>query len=282
MPEIAPTDLSEPALARVAALLCEVFPNAAPIDAAYLHWAYAANPMGTAICCDARDAGALVAHLGGRALEARVEGAPARGLLIHHAATRASQRGRGLFGALLEAIARAGQGAGYDFLIAVANAQSAPIFVAQHGFQALGALDVSLGLGLPPQPIGAAPAHFEAVLGERALAWRLARPGADYRVRRAGEELQLLAPTGRLGAWVELGWIPLAAAPAGLPVLASAPRLGARIGLDPRPRARAWPALRVPLRLRPSPLELVFRDLRGVRRLDRARTAFRVLDFDAY
>jgi len=282
VPELAPTELSGAGLARAAALLCEVFPAAPPVTPDYLRWAYAENPMGPAVAFDAREAGELVAHLAGRALVAVLEGREQRGLLVHHAATRASQRGKGLFGALVEAIAEAGCARGCDFLIAVANAQSAPLFVARHAFQALGPLDVWLGLGLPPAPVAGARSGFEPLWSEAALAWRLARPGSDYRVRRTGELAQVVAPAGRLGAWVELGWLPARTLPPSLRALGPGPKLGASIGLGARRRARAWPALPVPRRARPSPLELVYRDLRGRERLDRSSCAFRALDFDAW
>ncbi len=282
MVEIAPTDVSAAGLRRIAALLREVFPNARGIDPEYLGWDYALNPMGTAVAFDARDGDAVVAHMAGRALVARFEGREERGLLIHHAATLEAQRRQGRFGALLEAIAEAGSRTGFTFLVAVANARSAPVFVARHGFQPLGPLDVALGVGLPPRWEEAAPTQLEPVWNPDPLAWRLRRPGADYRVRRLGDSAQLLARTARFGPWMELAWLPAHTLPPQLRALTPALRLGAWIGLEARRREGLWPAVGVPLRLRPSPLELIFRDLAGQRRLERGLVAFRALDFDAY
>ena len=281
MAEIAPSDFSAAGLRRISALLADVFPSAHALDPDALAWSYTSNPMGHAIAFGATDAGALVAHLAARPLVVRFEGREERGLLLQHAATHATQRGRGLFGALIEAIAAAGARAGFGFLLSASNAMSAPIFVGRHGFQALGPLDVRVGLGLAPPWSGKAELQLETVWSPDALAWRLRQPGADYRVRRVGDAAQVLARTSRFGPWMELAWLPAHAVPV-LPAPDRAPLLCAWIGLDPRRRARPWAALPVPLRLRPSPLELVLRDFSGRRRFDRARSAFCALDFDAY
>jgi GNAT superfamily N-acetyltransferase len=282
MVEVAPSDFAAAGLARIAELMQSVFPSARHLDAAALAWHYRENPLGPALAFDAREGETRVAHLAGRPFAARLFEREERGLLIHHAATRAGHRGRGLFGALVEQIVQAGRGAGFGFLAAVANASSAHLFVRHHGFQALGPLEVALGLGLPAPFVGAAAAQLVPQWSPRALAWRLRAPGALYRVRRAGEQGQILTRAGRLGAWLELGWAPAAWIPAEIAPLAGAPLLGAWIGLDPRRRARRWPALVVPVRLRPSPLHFVFRDLVGERRLERDRISFSALDFDAF
>jgi hypothetical protein len=282
MAEVAPSELSAAGLARIAALLRDVFPSARGIDPAYLDWGYTANPQGRAVAFDAHEADALVGHVAGRALVARIDGHEERGLLIHHAATRAGQRGRGWLGAGIEAVAAAGREAGFGFLLGVANAKSAPVFVGRYGFQGVGPLDVRLGLGLPPPFRGEHSVQLETRWSPPAIAWRLAQPGADYRVRRLGDAAQVLVRSGRAGPWLELAWLPVESVPPALPAPQPGPRLGAFIGLEPRRRARPWPALHVPLRLRPSPLELIFRDLAGRRRLDHARIAFCALDFDAY
>lgn len=282
MTEIAATALTLAGLARVAALLREVFPAAGHLTDTYLRWDYAENPMGAAIAVDARDGETAVAHLAGRALIARWAGRETQGYLIHHAATRASHRGQRLFGALLDAIASQARTRGAGFLIAVANAKSAPIFVARHGFAGLGALDVELGAGLPPRPRETSECDFEPVWSREAIAWRLARPGAAYRARRVGDSLQCAAPTGLLGAWVELAWVRGDAIETAPQAFAREPWLGARIGIGSGRRSGRWAALPVPRRLRPSPLELVFLDLAGARAPERSRTSFGVLDFDAF
>jgi GNAT superfamily N-acetyltransferase len=280
--DLVATELDDVGLARAAELLRDVFPAAAHLDPAYLRWSYAGNPMGEAIALDARAGEAVVAHLAGRALIARWGGREVRGYLIHHAATRASHRGQELFSRLLAGVGEQARARGAEFLIAVANASSAPIFVSRHGFQDLGPLDVELGVGLPPRFGAPVELAFEPLWNSAALTWRLARPGSTYRARRVGDAIQFAAASGLLGAWVELGWARAEALETVPPTFEELPRLGARIGLDPRRRQRPWPALPIPRGLRPSPLELVFRDLLGSRGLRSSHLSFSALDFDAY
>ena len=61
----------------------------------------------------------------------------------------------------------------FGFLLSASNAMSAPIFVGRHGFQALGPLDVRVGLGLAP------PGLAKQSCGSRRCGARARSPGGS-------------------------------------------------------------------------------------------------------
>lgn len=262
-------------------MLAEAFPRARHLDPRYLAWDYAENPAGRAIAFDALEAGRPIAHLGARALRARLAGRSERGLLIHHAATLPEARGRGLFTALGDAILRAGAEAGFGFVLAVPNGRSVALFERRLGFQYLGTLDVRVGLAsAAPDRRPAPPLALEPEWDAAGVAWRVRRPGSAYRARRSGGSCRLHARAAP-GVWLEVAELPEALVPADVPELATWSPLRAWIGLDPARRS-GW-QLPVPVRLRPAPLHLVFRDLgEGARRLHARRIRLCAFDFDAF
>jgi hypothetical protein len=114
------------------------------------------------------------------------------------------------------------------------------------------------------------------------LAWRLAPPGAPYTVRRRSGRCEVWADSGSFGIPVLLGEETDPAAGARLPAFGARSPLRAWAGLDPARRFRWRPYAGVPLRLRPSPLQLVFRPLAAETLPARGRVRFEALDFDAW
>ena len=278
-------DATPGSIAGVARLLAAVFPTAPRLDADWLSWGYLRNPLGPSISCTAQAEDRVVAHVGGRLLRARLApGAPpASGILVHHAATEPGFRGRGLLVELVEAAVARAADAGAEFAVAVLNRNSFHAFVRRAGFTALGPLSVRVGVGPPPgRECAAPPADFEPVREPAWLAWRLAPPGSPYRARRRPAGCELWADSGSLGIPVLLGEASDPAAGERLPLFSARSPLRAFVGLDPA-RRRGVAYAEVPLRLRPSPLELVFRPLgSGVVAPDPARVRFEALDFDAW
>ncbi|HYO58518.1 hypothetical protein, partial [Archangium sp.] len=117
------------------------------------------------------------------------------------------------------------------------------------------------------------------------LAWRLANPSRAYRLRQRGESVRVEAPTGKAGIQAILGDFPRPLCPTSLehtaPFSPNPVRLW--LGIDPSRRFQRSLYPPIPERLRPSPLNLIYRDLSGKRpSLDVSRLRFRALDFDAY
>jgi hypothetical protein len=282
--ELRAGEASPEAVAGATALLAEVFPRARHLDLAGLTWDYLGNPLGRSLLAQGFDGDRIAAHLAGRRLRATLRGAAVTGVLVHHAATHAAFRRRGLLLQAIEALLARAHDAGAAFALAVVNRNSVRAFVGAGGFVALQPLTVrlalgSLRLGAPAEsPVDFAPHHDPGW-----LAWRLAAPGARYAVRRSGPCAEIWSDSGLFGVPVLLGDVPSDAVASRLPDFASRSPLRLWAGRDPARRLAAPLSVALPLALRPSPLHLVFRPLEAggvVPAPDRVR--FDGLDFDAW
>jgi hypothetical protein len=213
-----------------------------------------------------------------------VEGREAQVLLSLNTATHPDYQGKGLFTKLAAATFEAGAAAGFDGVYGVANANSTPGFVRKLGFQLVRPLEARVGLGTLSHGPKAAPAQlsFERSWSAESLAWRCANPHNPVHRRASGKRQQFYAAAFglRLPAYAELG--AGIGAPAGA---AAAPLSPVRllIGLAPDANASWWNYASIPQRLRPSPLNLIYRSfVPRVAQLDPSRIQFSFLDFDAY
>jgi len=286
---IAPIQNDQATLARYGALFAACFPGADKFTPAYLAWLYAANPDGAAVGMDAWDGERLAAHYVCIPARAWVEGREVLVLLSLNTATHPDYQGKGLFTKLAAATFEAGAAAGFDGVYGVANGNSTPGFVRKLGFQLVRPLEARVGLGTlshgPKAP--SAQLSFERSWTPQALAWRCANP--HNRVHRRGggaarQQFYAAAFGMSLPAYAELDADsagPVAAGSAGSAAPLSPLRL--LIGLAPDANARWWNYASIPQRLRPSPLNLIYRSFAPrVSALDPARIQFSFLDFDAY
>jgi GNAT superfamily N-acetyltransferase len=283
----APLQYDAALLARYGDLFKACFPMTDKFTPAYLDWLYAANPDGRAVGFDAWDGERLAAHYVCVPARAWVEGREVPVLLSLNTATHPDYQGKGLFTTLAAMTYEAGQAAGFDGVYGVANANSTPGFVRKLGFQLVRPLEARIGLGglhhaaKPP----ADALSFERHWSGAALRWRCANPHNPVFVRRGGGKLRFHAAAAghKLPAYAELddaqaGNTPTAADAA--PMLSP---LRLFIGLAPDVSSRYWNYASIPMRLRPSPLNLIYRSFTPrVAALDPARIAFSFLDFDAY
>jgi GNAT superfamily N-acetyltransferase len=280
-----PVRYDEDALRAYAALFAACFPGASKFTPTYLRWLYADNPDGHAQGYDAWDGARLAAHYVCVPAQAHVGGETVRVLLSLNTATHPDYQGRGLFTKLASMTYERAGGQGYDAVYGVANANSTPGFLRKLGFQLVRPLEARLGwggVGTRAHGLGTA-ASFERVRTPAALAWRCANPDNPVRMRRAGALWRFdAAALGVARAYGEL------ALPAGADWRAPPAPSGwapARLYLglvpDAERRFTGYPA--IPARLRPSPLNLIYRSLSGrVAQLDPTAIRFTFLDFDAY
>jgi GNAT superfamily N-acetyltransferase len=289
----APLRTDAGALASYGELFKACFPMTAKFTPAYLDWLYVANPDGRAVGYDAWDGERLAAHYVCVPARAWVEGREVPVLLSLNTATHPDYQGMGLFTKLAAMTYEAGQAAGFDGVYGVANANSTPGFIRKLGFQLVRPLEARIGLGgLQHAPKPPAPTlSFERLWSEAALRWRCANPDNPVFVRASGGRLRFHAAAAghMLPAYAELDDAQLgdtqmsaafARANAKAPVLSP---LRLFIGLAPDTSSRYWNYASIPLRLRPSPLNLIYRSFTPrVAALDPARIAFSFLDFDAY
>jgi GNAT superfamily N-acetyltransferase len=247
-------------------------------SAAALAWRYRDNPAGTVVGADAWDGETLAAHYVTCPLEAKIDGAAVKGLLSLNTATHPDYQGRGLFTTLAERAYALGAEAGYAFVIGVANANSTPGFLRRLAFEDVGRLQAGVLARLPLR-FSDAEVQYQGAWREELLAWRLANPDGRYTVARRGDLLGVWAathlPLVQCGAFLpdaESGW-PRGGAPMAATLF---------VGLEPRMNLSGF--LPVPERLRPSPLNLIWRTLgtAAPAALRREAVALNFLDFDPY
>ncbi len=267
-------------------LFAACFPGAHHYTADYLCWLYRENPSGAVVGFDAWEGGELAAHYACVPARLLVGGRTCRALLSLNTATHPSFQGKGLFTKLAAATYEHAKSIGFDCVYGVANANSTPGFVRKLAFQLVRPLEAQLGLGrLGIEDIGGlcAEVAFRRLWNLDELKWRRTNPANPVRLTQLGPgHYGAAAATHRYGiqAW---GEIP--APEDGPPSGCEPARLGPRLFLGLLPDARRYRRLYrdIPHRLRPSPLNLIYLDLRqGVPSIDPERICFSFLDFDAY
>jgi GNAT superfamily N-acetyltransferase len=280
--EFRPIQFDQASLAQYCALFAACFPGSDKFTPAYVNWLYCANPDGRAVGYDAWEGERLAAHYVCVPALARVNGAEVRVLLSLNTATHPDFQGKGLFTKLADQTFQAGADQGYDGVYGVANANSTPGFIRKLGFQLVRPLEARVGMGRlhlsgPPS----APLSFERVWNSASITWRCANPNNPVRWRTAGTQVQFHAPALMAGlpAYAELAQADVSLAGGGGMLMP----LRLFIGLAPDQVASYWNYASIPQRLRPSPLNLIYRSfVSRVVALDPALIRFSFLDFDAY
>jgi GNAT superfamily N-acetyltransferase len=279
--ELRPLDLSPAGVEEISRLLLEVFPAATHLTPAYIDWMYIRNPVGRAIGANAYRGGRAVGHYVTIPLRARLFGAEARGVHSLNGAVHPDHQGKRLYAQLGSMTHDWLQAQGWEFAIGVPNANSTHVFAKTFGFQLVCALQARLGVGPIRRAGERSQTDYERIWDEPTVRWRLDNPSARYTYRRRGGCCEVRAPTGRPLIRALLGEIDSAWAPPEGERGDAATTLF--IGADPDIRWSRSPYWNLPRRLRPAPLNFVFRDLSGrERRIDPARLRYSALDFDAY
>ncbi|MBI5815635.1 MAG: GNAT family N-acetyltransferase [Nitrospinae bacterium] len=276
--------LTDEEIGKTVSLLKVVWPDAG-FTREYINWLYRENPSGRAEIFNAWDKGEIVAHYAAIPVKARLFGELEKGLLSLNIAVSPAHRARGYFKALGSRTFESACERGFGFAAGVANANSTLLFRRQLRFQLVCPLDVKIGAG----PIARSPGrggeerdYIQSWDGQT-LSWRLRRPGAKYRcIKRVGS-MSVFAHTGKYGIWAVMNDIdPAGVAPPEAGHLRWNP-LNVWIGLNPEYDWAKSAYINLPERFKPSPLNLIFRDLTGRGRvLDPQKTVFSLLDFDAY
>lgn len=266
---IEPIDISNEGLRKVANLLQECFPEATKFTEAFLKWQYVDNPCGKVHGFNAVINGEIAAHYATIPVEYTISGRNRKGLLSLNTATSVNHRGKKLFKTLAEKTFETAKMAGYDFVVGVANANSTHGFVNKMDFQLIAPLVVKVGLGMVKGDSNAA--ELMAVKSDNWLNWRLSNPEHRYTVGTTG----IYSETIKLGLRAVLSTCKTSTEKAiwGFKLW---------IGLTPNLHTSAL-VFNFPDKLKPSPLNLIFRDLAGnIGAIDPEKVHFDLLDFDAY
>lgn len=264
---------------RVSKLMRQVFPKARHLTARYFEWHYGQNPDGQAIGCNAFQGDELVGHMAAHVFPCRLEGVERRGMYTVNGSVHPLHRGRRLQSRISAAMFDEAARLGYAFCLATGNKWSTGPLLTR--FKMLRPLDARLGFGLPERGEPGRPPSFERSWSDQAISWRLANPEGRYSAIRSGDRAAILAATGLPGLGAILYQGRGLESPAGLGPAPGPMRLW--LGLDPGLDWKGSAFLPIPMRLRPSPLNLVYKDLTGGDFLpDPDRIVFSGLDFDAY
>jgi GNAT superfamily N-acetyltransferase len=282
--DIRPISLSSEHIAETARFLRLVWPKALHITAAYLDWEYNQNPCGAALGFNAFRNGEMMAHCVVQPLEARLHGETRRGVLSLNAATHPDARRQGLYFDLVKRTYAKAAEAGYEFGVAVTNHRSTAGFVKHVNFECLGPLDVRIGIGLPWRRTHAPAPEFEKLWDPETLAWRLANPSMSYRIapKEPSDQTLVYGPAGFPGVQIIMGAFPKSSIPHASDFKShgtSLFRLWA--GFDPAVDWRRSPFLPLPMALRPSPLNFIFKEM-GHGKPAPGQIRFTPIDFDNF
>ncbi len=282
--EFKPLAFDALALSQYAGLFARCFPPSANFSVAYLDWLYCKNPDGLAIGFDAWDGDRLAAHYVCVPATVKVAGREVKALLSLNTATDPDYQGKGLFTQLAKLTYDAAAVAGVDCVFGVANANSTAGFVRKLGFNLVQALDARVGVGTlgVDWELARRNTAFARVWTSQGLQWRCHNPKNPVFLQSANGLFQCHAGAKPgLSAYAELD-------PQGM--LGTANDGGRRwltlrlfLGLMPAGACSYVRYVDIPQRLRPSPLNFIFRSLSSVpTTLEAGSVSFSFLDFDAY
>lgn len=263
-------------------LFAQCFPGVDKFSRNYLDWLYRCNPDGEVVGFDARDGDRLAAHYVCIPARAQLGGQEVRVLLSLNTATHPDYQGQGLFTNLARRTYAAGTDQGYDCVYGVANANSTPGFTRKLDFQLVGPLRACMGIG----SLGVDFSHevapeFQRIWSAQALAWRCACPENPVVVRPHKDRATFLAPA--LYGSTVMAVAELSVAEPFVQGGGTASPLRLFIGMTPATWQRPALYVDIPSRLRPSPLNLIYRSLSGrVASIDADAVFLNFLDFDAY
>lgn len=294
-----------------AALLQAVFPASDATSGPYVDWLYEENPRGRVIQANEADPEGLTGHYAVVPQDYWCDGTRERWALSLNTATADRARGKGLFTRLARASYEAAGQAGVAGIVGVANANSTPGFTRKLDFQLVTALDAQAGLALPlgDRRVTSRPAAQAAEQIAAIADWEQSLAGTGIAQAWDAEALawRLRSPRGPLAVHLHQDGAALVSrriAFRGVPIAAILGSFGKADPRTARTLVRAalafWKVpgfvygghnrnvpitgMPVPQRLRPSPLNLIWRDLTGAgRRFDPAAfRRFEFIDFDAY
>ena len=246
---------------------------------AYLHWEYAANPEGHAIGFDAWDGERLAAHYVCLPARAQINGRNVRVLLSLNTATHPDYQRLGLFTKLAEMTYSLGAGQGFDAVYGVANANSTPGMTRKLGFQLVCQLEARIGIGKLPAARG--DLSFARTWTDAGLRWRCENPLNPVSYRRRLQHWEFFADS--IARFLPV-YAELASDEVDLPPcdIQSSGTLRLFLGLIPHVTDFGR-FLSIPNRLRPRPLNMIYRSLSSrAPTLDPRAVSFSFLDFDAY
>ena len=132
---------------------------------------YRMNPEGAVISFNAFDGQKMVAHQSFVPEKMLVNGRVVRCLRSMAVVTHPDYRGRGLFANLTNCAVEEAERQGYEFIYAVTNENSFPVFIKHCGFSSIAQLEVRIGFGMNIKENGSK--TYKRYWSAETLNWRL-------------------------------------------------------------------------------------------------------------
>jgi len=139
--------IDDKSLKEITRFLKETFPKNEKFSIDFIRWQYAENPLGQMEGFNAWDGDRIVSHFAGLPLEMSLFGKKRKGLLCINVSTNANYRGKKLFTTVGEKTIEYAKENGFDFMIALPNANSTHAFLKYFGFYLISPLTVKVGFG---------------------------------------------------------------------------------------------------------------------------------------
>ena len=276
-------DLSNNGIQEISDLLNLVFPDTTANSFEYLNWEYNQNPEGKAVGFNAYLNGVLAAHYVTQPIKSIINGVETRGLLSLNTATHPDHRGKRLFTDLAAETYKQAANVGYKFVIGVANQNSIKGFIKYLGFDLIKPLDVKIGFGLHKE-LQNKEYSYSRIWDKKNIMWRLANPIIKYKIQEKRDLYYISAPTKKYGIHATIG------------VFNKANNneldkknnnfsngINIWMGIDNEINWKKSAYMSFPDKLKPSPLNLIFKDLTNNKiTLNPETIKFQSIDFDAY
>ena len=244
------------------ALLNLCFPYS-KLKRSYLEWLYFSNPLGDVVGFDAMDGNVLAAHYA--CIPTRI--GDSVGLLSLNTATHPNYRSRGLYQKLAKMTYECWSKE-FNYVVGVANAQSASTFVKHLGFTEIGRLN--LRFGDLRRPISGARSWSQAE-----LEWRINSPRQRLGKKVIGDGLvELSVRPGHFPFKIK-SIIPIQDAGTAETKLSRISRRGFTVDWVRGSKSK----FDLPEKLKPSPLMMIYQTLSGS---DTEINSWSFPDFDAY
>lgn len=177
-------DVEEESLIEITRFLNECFPHNKKFTLDFVRWQYAQNPLGIMVGFNAWDKGKIISHFAGLPINMNLFGQTYKGLLSINVSTSDRYRGKKLFTILGQATIQHAIESGFDFMIAVPNANSSPAFLKYFGFDLISPLTVKLGIGKNIYPNKKFNCYKE--WDDEQWKWRLKNPAGTYSFDKKG------------------------------------------------------------------------------------------------
>jgi GNAT superfamily N-acetyltransferase len=257
-------------------LLLSCFKGTEKFTPEFLYWQYVQNPHGLIVGSNAYFEGKLVAHHATIPVLYTIFGDNYKGLLAINNVTHPDHRGKGLLTNLGKATFEEAIKLKYQFVITVTNQNSTHGYLSKFGFRLIAPLTVKLGIGSIVNSDISNSKVF-AAWSDESLRWRVQNPSGRY----FRKNNRIIAKTGIPGIYAQLkDSNDLRLDSIGIKTKRS--NIIVWMGLSNRIKIRGY-FISMPEILKPSPLNLLFKDLQGnLPKFGKEDINFELADFDAF